>query len=536
MKEKRFFVLLLTLIFALGVFGACTSERINAVVNPMVDNEMNYLTTQTLSEVFLDLGDSQTEGTLFWKEGNQVLDKGENEYEWVFEPKNSSKFLGASGVVSVVAYEPLDELSVSVEDWTFGEKASEPVVKNNEGKGDVIFEYSLLGDNYFFEKTPTNAGNYVVKATVLTTKDFARSEAVGAFAILKKPLSEEMVAAIPNQIYSGEPLLPQVRAQDLREGVDFVVDWSFKNEEDDSFGELSDDFVSTGVYRAQLIGRGNYRGEVTKYFQIYAKTLENQKLLEKENKERMQTAEKEKEKEIDLVNGTEEDSPNEKDQTERKEKPDLMKENSKESSLSDKEGLGAKKQVGEEKKEKLANERNERELETVKSENSAAKEQSENKKDDKESAAKKEKNVKNAESESQEEREEEKTQKVTVQSENEKEDEKEDKKEDKEEKEEESKESDNIKAEGEKASAEKECSSDLKPVNDDSKKDLSVEQNEKKEKDFDEEKSVLDEKDDGATVSAEERKLEKTENEEKEKTVNLEKESQEKEQKVENEN
>jgi len=292
MKTKRIFILFLTLIFVSGtIFFACNEERVNSVVTPVVDNNMNYLRTQTLNEVFIDLGDSDAEGKIYWKEGDTVLQSGENEYEWVFEPKDSKKFLTTTGKISVVAYEPLDNLNVSVEDWTFGDEANETVVSNNSGNGEVNFEYAVLGDEYYFKKEPTDAGSYVVKATVQTTKDYARKEAISAFCIKRKTLSEDMLGAFLNKIYTGSSQEPEVVIEGLTNEQDFVTSWAFKKEVDEEFSDLVDDFVSTGIYKAVISGKGNYTGEVEKSFQIYANTMENQKLIEAENAGQAENAE-----------------------------------------------------------------------------------------------------------------------------------------------------------------------------------------------------------------------------------------------------
>ncbi|NCB48040.1 MAG: hypothetical protein EOM55_00190 [Clostridia bacterium] len=281
MKVKKFLIIFLTIFFIAGMFfSGCNEEAVNAEISPMVDNNMNYLVSQTLNDVFLDFGESKVEGNLFWKDGETTLIKGENEYEWVFEPKNSKKYLGATGVVSVVAYEPLENLNVSVEDWTFGEEAKTPVVENNSGNGEVVFEYAVLGDEFYFKKEPTDAGNYILKTTVQTTSDYARKEVVSAFSIEKKSLQEDMVEDIPNEVYTGNSLKPEVTIEGLSSEENYVVSYEYKKNEGEEFGELVDDFVSAGIYKVKICGKGNYTNEVEKTFQIFEAQEEYQKYID----------------------------------------------------------------------------------------------------------------------------------------------------------------------------------------------------------------------------------------------------------------
>ena len=86
-----------------------------------------------------------------------------------------------------VAKAPLDGLlSVSVEDWTYGEEPNEPVVEGNLEKGEVTFTYKKkINGTYSTVSAPDKPGRYKVTATVAATQDYSGGKAEGTFDILK---------------------------------------------------------------------------------------------------------------------------------------------------------------------------------------------------------------------------------------------------------------------------------------------------------------------------------------------------------------
>jgi hypothetical protein len=281
MKKRNLFCLLVVAIFVFSCFlGACDVEKVDSTVTPTVDNNAGYLTTQTLNDVFLDLGENDTEGDIFWKDGTKVLSKGENQYEWAFTPANQTRFNSASGKVAVVAYDSLEDATVSMSNWTYGDSSSTPSVSSNTGNGQVNYCYAELGDNFYFETKPVDAGQYVIKAQIEKTDDYAGKDILSTFTIDKKTLTEDMSSDIQNVIYSGSSQTPTVVLKNLTADKDYTVSWEYKSKDDADFGALADDFVSVGTYQATISGKGNYTGEITKEFQIFAETTENKELVE----------------------------------------------------------------------------------------------------------------------------------------------------------------------------------------------------------------------------------------------------------------
>ena len=82
-------------------------------------------------------------------------------------------------------------LTLSLTGWTYGSTKNSPVLTGNAGNGSVTYQYKLKGadDSTYTTTVPTNAGNYVVKATVLETANYNGGSKTSEFAIAKKALT-----------------------------------------------------------------------------------------------------------------------------------------------------------------------------------------------------------------------------------------------------------------------------------------------------------------------------------------------------------
>ena len=78
--------------------------------------------------------------------------------------------------------------TVTIEEWTYGDEAEEPVVNGNEGGGAVTFQYKKSGedDSKYTADVPTEAGTYIVKANIAATDGYDASTATAEFTIEKK--------------------------------------------------------------------------------------------------------------------------------------------------------------------------------------------------------------------------------------------------------------------------------------------------------------------------------------------------------------
>lgn len=91
--------------------------------------------------------------------------------------------------------------TVTVDNWTYGEEAPEPVIKGNSGKGKVTLEYRLMTDEdrvleaqastkkddeyEWFAWPPTSAGEYVLRASIAQTTWYYSGEATCPFEVYK---------------------------------------------------------------------------------------------------------------------------------------------------------------------------------------------------------------------------------------------------------------------------------------------------------------------------------------------------------------
>lgn len=89
--------------------------------------------------------------------------------------------------------QPSLTITVSIDDWTYGGTASTPSVSGNpDGTDDqIIYEYKVkdAGNNTYSSTVPTNAGDYVVKATLPGSTNYGESVATKDFVINKATLT-----------------------------------------------------------------------------------------------------------------------------------------------------------------------------------------------------------------------------------------------------------------------------------------------------------------------------------------------------------
>lgn len=103
-------------------------------------------------------------------------------------------------------------LDVTVDGWTYGNEANDPVITGNDGSGAVTYLYT--GDGYSDSAAPTNAGTYSLKITVAETANYQGGSASCEFTIEKAVVT---VPTIEDKVYTGEPLVADVSETDYYE-------------------------------------------------------------------------------------------------------------------------------------------------------------------------------------------------------------------------------------------------------------------------------------------------------------------------------
>lgn len=106
-------------------------------------------------------------------------------------------------------------LSVSVEGWTYGEAANDPVITGNDGNGAVTYLYT--GEGYSDSAVPTKAGTYSLEITVAETENYQGGSASCEFTIEKAVVT---VPTIEDKAYTGEILTADIADTDEYEVVE----------------------------------------------------------------------------------------------------------------------------------------------------------------------------------------------------------------------------------------------------------------------------------------------------------------------------
>ena len=160
-------------------------------------------------------------------------------------------------------------LTVTIKGWTYGEydsQANAPQVDGNLGEGEVSFTYSEANSDVFTSDVPTNAGDYVVKASVVETENFAAGEATAEFTISKAELANASVS-LTGWTYGEAANTPSVTGN-LGNGA---VTFTYADATAPTLSYSADVPTNAGNYsvKATIEATDNYLGkEVTNTFSI----------------------------------------------------------------------------------------------------------------------------------------------------------------------------------------------------------------------------------------------------------------------------
>lgn len=106
----------------------------------------------------------------------------------------------------------LGNVNVTIEGWTYGDTAKTPVVNGNIGKGAETFEYAsqnAVAENWT-TTVPTDAGSYLIKATIAETANYLGTTVRSNFTIQQASLSAVVIADIADQDYTGSQITPDI--------------------------------------------------------------------------------------------------------------------------------------------------------------------------------------------------------------------------------------------------------------------------------------------------------------------------------------
>lgn len=99
--------------------------------------------------------------------------------------KGKNKYVGTKTLYFTINRADIQGFAVSQQGWTFGEVAPTPTVTGQVVTAKVTFTYSDKKDGTYVENTPTQAGNYWIKAVAEQSQNYNYAEAKAEFTIEK---------------------------------------------------------------------------------------------------------------------------------------------------------------------------------------------------------------------------------------------------------------------------------------------------------------------------------------------------------------
>ena len=159
---------------------------------------------------------------------------------------------------------PVETLTVTQADTTYGTPLADPVFTKPEGTTKTLVHYSTpTSSAYSSDTPPTNAGAYVVNVVCETATHIYMGHA--NFKINPKSISNMLQPITGTYTYTGAPQKPTAVVMDgtkpLVEGTDYTV----------SYGTNVHVFETATVY---VEGKGNYTGTFSRNFKIQPKPID----------------------------------------------------------------------------------------------------------------------------------------------------------------------------------------------------------------------------------------------------------------------
>ena len=163
-----------------------------------------------------------------------------------------------------VENKPLEPLTVTQADTTYGTSLADPVFTVPEGTTKTLVHYSTpTSSGYSSATPPTDAGEYVVNVFCETATNIYMGHA--SFKIKPKSISNMLQDITGTYTYTGGPQKPPAVVMDgtkkLTEGTDYTV----------SYGTNVHVFETATV---SVEGKGNYEGTFSRNFKIQPKPID----------------------------------------------------------------------------------------------------------------------------------------------------------------------------------------------------------------------------------------------------------------------
>jgi LPXTG-motif cell wall-anchored protein len=157
--------------------------------------------------------------------------------------------------------------NLSLNGWTFGEKANTPTAAAKYGT--PVFTYSNSENGLYTDNIPTAAGTYFVKASVIASDDYNGCEAKTSFVIAAKAIGDKDIAISginDYYLFTGSAITPEptvtVSGTVLLKDTDYTVDHENNTQ------------IGTDA-KVKVTLKGNYSGIAEKTFKIRYDTKAN---------------------------------------------------------------------------------------------------------------------------------------------------------------------------------------------------------------------------------------------------------------------
>lgn len=177
-------------------------------------------------------------------------------------------YTGSATKSFTITKAPLENLSVSLQGWTYGEQPEviSPSVSGNLEAGTQSFSYKVKNadDNTYTTEVPENAGTYTIKVVVAETDNYASGTATADFTIEKAYLTvegvRELTVSITGWKYGATPNTPSVDGN-LGNGA---VTYTYKDAENEQaeFSTTVPTNVGSYIVKATVAESANYYGDV----------------------------------------------------------------------------------------------------------------------------------------------------------------------------------------------------------------------------------------------------------------------------------
>ena len=148
-----------------------------------------------------------------------------------------------------------NELTVSLNDWVYGEKANTPNVTAKFGDiEDVVYTYSSEENGKYTTDIPTNVGTWYIKATLKGTDNYNDVTVIENFNISKATNTWKEDLSITGWTYNEKANTPTAKAQFGE------VTFTYSSEENGTYTSKVPKNAGTYYVKASVAGTKNYTG------------------------------------------------------------------------------------------------------------------------------------------------------------------------------------------------------------------------------------------------------------------------------------